>query len=277
MVERRLTWLALIILLWGGAIFYKLISLQVMHHLQYVRMARARQELVVEIPAPRGTIFDRSGRVLAMSAPTESVYVNPQKVDVRGGDRAAGRVAPSGSGGTLRRDPARPTKPSRLPVDQAPHLRRGVGPAAPPRPGMDRLPAREPAPLSQRQPGGARARLGGFRGEGQRRASRSRSTRTFAAQPGADAAADRRQTARHRFPPGYRGAARHFRSPSLSTSGFSSSPSASWPRRGAGAPCHQRQRGGDESATRAKSWRSPAILPTTRTSLPEAGRTCRPP
>ena len=61
MVERRLTWLAVIVLLWGGAIFYKLISLQVIHHREYVRMARARQEVVVEIPAPRGTIFDRNG------------------------------------------------------------------------------------------------------------------------------------------------------------------------------------------------------------------------
>ena len=43
-------------------------------------MARARQELVIEIPAPRGTIFDRSGQPLAMSVQTESVYVNPLKV-----------------------------------------------------------------------------------------------------------------------------------------------------------------------------------------------------
>ena len=83
MVERRLTWLAAIILLWGGAIFYKLISLQVIHHRQYVQMARARQELVVELPAPRGTLFDRSGSVLAMSTPAETVYINPQKVDVQ--------------------------------------------------------------------------------------------------------------------------------------------------------------------------------------------------
>jgi cell division protein FtsI/penicillin-binding protein 2 len=83
MVERRLTWLAAIILLWGGAIFYELISLQVIHHRQYVQMARARQELVVELPAPRGTLFDRSGSVLAMSTPAETVYINPQKVDVQ--------------------------------------------------------------------------------------------------------------------------------------------------------------------------------------------------
>jgi cell division protein FtsI (penicillin-binding protein 3) len=80
MVERRLTWLALAVLLWGGAIFYKLISLQVLHHKEYVRQARQHQEVVREIPAPRGTIFDRNGQPLAMSIPTESVYVNPKKV-----------------------------------------------------------------------------------------------------------------------------------------------------------------------------------------------------
>jgi cell division protein FtsI (penicillin-binding protein 3) len=80
MVERRLKWLAWIVVVWGAAIFYKLVSLQVIHHREYVNLARARQELVVEIPGPRGTLFDRNGQVLAMSAPTESVYINPLKV-----------------------------------------------------------------------------------------------------------------------------------------------------------------------------------------------------
>lgn len=82
MAERRLTWLASFVLLWGGAIFYKLISLQVFHHQEYVRLAKARQEVVAEISAPRGTIFDRTGQVLAMSTPAESIYINPQKVDL---------------------------------------------------------------------------------------------------------------------------------------------------------------------------------------------------
>jgi len=43
MVERRLIWLAGIVLFWGAAIFYKLVSLQVVHHRQYAAMARARQ------------------------------------------------------------------------------------------------------------------------------------------------------------------------------------------------------------------------------------------
>jgi cell division protein FtsI (penicillin-binding protein 3) len=80
MIERRLTILAALLLVWGAAIFAKLFSLQVVHHQEYVRMARNRQELDLEIPAPRGTIFDRHGQPLAMSVPTESVYVNPLKV-----------------------------------------------------------------------------------------------------------------------------------------------------------------------------------------------------
>lgn len=80
MVERRLKWLAWIVIAWGAAIFLKLVSLQVIHHREYVNLARARQELVVEISGPRGTLFDRNGQVLAMSAPTESVYINPLKV-----------------------------------------------------------------------------------------------------------------------------------------------------------------------------------------------------
>src|SRR6266567_4649878 len=82
MVERRLAYLASIVLIWGGTVFCKIISLQVVHHREYAAKARARQELQVEIPAPRGTLFDRAGRVLAMSVPTETVYINPLKVDV---------------------------------------------------------------------------------------------------------------------------------------------------------------------------------------------------
>jgi cell division protein FtsI (penicillin-binding protein 3) len=80
MVERRLTWLAVLVLAWGGAIFYKLVSLQVIHHQDYVSQARQHQEVVRQIVAPRGTIFDRNGQPLAMSIPTETVYVNPLKL-----------------------------------------------------------------------------------------------------------------------------------------------------------------------------------------------------
>ena len=80
MLERRLKWLAGLILIWGGLILCKLVSLQVVHHRQYAGLARARQEQVVKILAPRGTILDRTGAPLAMSVPTQSILVNPQKV-----------------------------------------------------------------------------------------------------------------------------------------------------------------------------------------------------
>ena len=82
MVERRLTCLVVIILLWGAAILKNLISLQVIHHREYAVKARSIQEVDVEIPAPRGTIFDRDGRPLAMSLASRTVYINPMKVDI---------------------------------------------------------------------------------------------------------------------------------------------------------------------------------------------------
>src|ERR1017187_6438046 len=80
MADRRLRWLAGIVLVWGTVIFLKLTSIQVIHHREYSRLARARQQMVIEVPAPRGTVFDRTGRPLAMSVPAESVYINPLKV-----------------------------------------------------------------------------------------------------------------------------------------------------------------------------------------------------
>src|SRR5579871_1933562 len=80
MVERRLTWLAGAVLLWGAAIFLKLVLLEVVHHAEYARMARSRQEVPIELAAPRGAIFDRTGQTLAISVPTASVYLNPLKV-----------------------------------------------------------------------------------------------------------------------------------------------------------------------------------------------------
>jgi cell division protein FtsI (penicillin-binding protein 3) len=80
MVERRLLWLAGIVLVWGGAIFGKLVVLQVVHHREFVKKARARQEEIVPLPAQRGAILDRTGHPLAMSVPTESVSVDPVKL-----------------------------------------------------------------------------------------------------------------------------------------------------------------------------------------------------
>jgi cell division protein FtsI (penicillin-binding protein 3) len=80
MVERRLKWLACFVFLWGAVILYKLISLQVFQHDRYVRLARSQQERPLEIPAPRGAIYDRTGHALALSSPAISVRVNPRRL-----------------------------------------------------------------------------------------------------------------------------------------------------------------------------------------------------
>jgi cell division protein FtsI (penicillin-binding protein 3) len=77
---RRLTWLAAGALLWAVLILGKLIWLQIFSHEDYKRLARQQQERVVEIPAPRGSIFDRNGRPLAISVAMESVFVKPLHV-----------------------------------------------------------------------------------------------------------------------------------------------------------------------------------------------------
>ena len=66
--------------LWASAIFGKLFYLQVVRHRYYAELAREQQLKMVEIPGPRGSIFDRNGQALAMSVPVDSVYVNPGRL-----------------------------------------------------------------------------------------------------------------------------------------------------------------------------------------------------
>jgi cell division protein FtsI/penicillin-binding protein 2 len=80
MVERRLTVLVGALALWSAAVTGKLASIQLVHHQEYARKARAHQEIKRTLPAPRGTIYDRNGQPLAMSLPTQSVTVNPLKL-----------------------------------------------------------------------------------------------------------------------------------------------------------------------------------------------------
>ena len=61
---RRLRWLLWAFLLWAVAIFGKLISLQVLHHDDLVKLAQQQQQKMVEIEAPRGTM-DRPSRVVS--------------------------------------------------------------------------------------------------------------------------------------------------------------------------------------------------------------------
>jgi cell division protein FtsI (penicillin-binding protein 3) len=77
---RRLRWLLWAMLGWTGAIFVRLVWLQVIHHDDLLKLAQQQQQKLVEIPALRGTIFDRTGQPLAKTLPAESICVNPMKI-----------------------------------------------------------------------------------------------------------------------------------------------------------------------------------------------------
>jgi cell division protein FtsI (penicillin-binding protein 3) len=75
-----LTFLVAAVLLWAAAVFFKLVSMQVLHHKQYLTYAHKQQEHVITVEAPRGSIYDRNGRPLAISVPVDSVFVNPLRL-----------------------------------------------------------------------------------------------------------------------------------------------------------------------------------------------------
>src|SRR5205085_2625932 len=79
-VEKRLGWLAGVVLVWGAVILVRLVMLQVVHHRDYLKAARRAQEIEIKVPAARGSISDRNGRLLAMSTRLDTVFVNPQEV-----------------------------------------------------------------------------------------------------------------------------------------------------------------------------------------------------
>jgi len=78
--DKRLLWFGAFILFWGALILVQLFRLQVVHHEDYVRAAHNQQEETVEVSAPRGSIFDRSGQLLAGSVKRDSVYIDPMQI-----------------------------------------------------------------------------------------------------------------------------------------------------------------------------------------------------
>ncbi len=89
----RLAVLAVALLLCGVGLFARLVRLQVTQHELYAARARAHQEHPSVIPAPRGSIFDRNGQLLAVSVPADVVSVNPKQIeDVAGASQILGSL-----------------------------------------------------------------------------------------------------------------------------------------------------------------------------------------
>ena len=80
LANRRLRILARATFIWGLLILYRLVSLQIFRHDEFQKLAQQQQDREVEIQAPRGIIYDRTRRPLAMSLPVDSVCINPLRV-----------------------------------------------------------------------------------------------------------------------------------------------------------------------------------------------------
>jgi cell division protein FtsI (penicillin-binding protein 3) len=80
-VRFRLAVVATIFALWTVAVQARLVWLQGYQHEYYAKRAEIQQIRTMTLPAMRGTIVDRDGRVVATSADVDSVYAAPSEID----------------------------------------------------------------------------------------------------------------------------------------------------------------------------------------------------
>lgn len=67
----------------------RLYQLQIVRHDELEARAIAQQVRETTVSAPRGTIYDRKGEVLAMSAGVDTIYLSPAEIEQYGEDAAA--------------------------------------------------------------------------------------------------------------------------------------------------------------------------------------------
>ncbi|MBV8812094.1 MAG: transpeptidase family protein [Acidobacteriaceae bacterium] len=77
--ERALI-IGLILLGWALIVTFRLFQLQVLAHDDYVTRATRQQQKVEPIDAPRGSIYDRNGQLLAISSVSHFAVVDPKRI-----------------------------------------------------------------------------------------------------------------------------------------------------------------------------------------------------
>ena len=63
------------------ALFFKLFSLQILRHDELEAKALDQQTRSTEVTATRGTIYDRNGNIMAISATAETVFLSPLEIN----------------------------------------------------------------------------------------------------------------------------------------------------------------------------------------------------
>jgi len=76
----RLYMLASVLVLWCGGICLRLVYLQIFRYGTFIQRAQHQQQRTFEVSAPRGIIYDRNGRELAMSIAVDSVFAVPTEM-----------------------------------------------------------------------------------------------------------------------------------------------------------------------------------------------------
>src|SRR5262245_9816302 len=79
-LTRRTATIAAMLALWVGGIETRLVYLQVVSHADLVARAERQQKRTRDMPAKRGDILDRRGRVLATSVDADSIYAVPTEI-----------------------------------------------------------------------------------------------------------------------------------------------------------------------------------------------------
>ena len=59
----------------------KLYDIQIVHHDEYEAAAIAQQVRETTVSAARGTLYDRNGRILAISADVDTIYISPAEIE----------------------------------------------------------------------------------------------------------------------------------------------------------------------------------------------------
>ncbi len=91
--QERALFAGLILLGWAFVVVARLFTLQVLDHDSLAQKARRQQEHLEQIDAPRGTIYDRNGAILAISSNSHMAVVNPKRIPKERLDLAAAMLA----------------------------------------------------------------------------------------------------------------------------------------------------------------------------------------
>lgn len=97
-IHRRMIAVGAIAIVLLGALAVRAFAVQIDHHGHFVDLARSQHILTVEVPAPRGAIYDARGHEIAVTADIDSIYASPR--DISDPAAAARALAP-----VLGRDP----------------------------------------------------------------------------------------------------------------------------------------------------------------------------